>query len=291
MVIHRCDKCGYAARCKSWLLRHAAKHSDSKPFACDLCPKRFNSNSALLLHTKEMHSSTTYMCSICCKEFAQKRVRDIHMRTVCRSGQEVRRHVCQLCPYKAKMKHHLTRHIRTMHGNDPPRTKVQEERVSSMLTSLNVRFVREFSIKTPTFEKRRAAKIDFAIRRDWGWLFVECDEMQHLCCKIEHEVLRMCAIHSYAQEHWNGKLHIVRYNPHSFKTYDGSTKRPSEQTRFRAIQACLQYVPAGDFEITYVFYSSEQDGMPKITKHADFSLNDHVWVLREGDLEPEMETA
>ena len=69
------------------------------------------------------------------------------------------------------------------------------------------------AFKDANFREAACSQIDFAIQRDWGWLFVEVDEMQHCCCKIEHEVLRMRAIHAYAQEHWRGKLHIVRYNP------------------------------------------------------------------------------
>ena len=146
MVIHRCDECGYICDRRSSLIRHSAKHSDLRPFRCNLCPKRFNSNCALLLHTKEIHSSTFYKCGICDKEFVQKRTRDTHMLSH-KNGDDVRIYRCQLCPYKGKLKHHLKRHMATMHGNDPPRTKTYEHLVSSMLTSLGAPFVREFFIK------------------------------------------------------------------------------------------------------------------------------------------------
>ena len=85
----------------------------------------------------------------------------------------------------------------------------------------------------------------------------------------------MTAIREYHRRRFpNDRLHILRYNPHTFKQ-DGIVKKPSVDERTLSIQACLSHVLESDFTITYLFYRLF-DSVPAVTLDSSFSLRDFV---------------
>ena len=137
-----CDKCGKSFSTPRDLLRHIVPvHLNRKLFGCGKCNKRFSEKGHLTAHTKEFHSGKereTFTCSTCNKTFKSKRslqgCQDKHsgrhtcdtcsktFRTAAHLKEHERTHTgekpfkCPHCEYAARRQHHLTLHIRRMHG-------------------------------------------------------------------------------------------------------------------------------------------------------------------------------
>ena len=245
-------------------------HEEARRMVCIECGSLFKSTSALNLHVREKHNSSAHVCQTCGLEFTHRRALDRHM--LCHS--DVMHYGCTLCGYRCRRKQDLDRHTRAMHSGKV-RRKRHEELLASFFNTLQITFTREFTVKEPTFGGRKFARIDFLIPMPWGWLLVECDEMQHCMYNISDECRRMTAIREYHRQRFNNdRLHILRYNSHNFKQ-DGIVKRPSADERTSSIRACLSYVPESDFVITYLFYRLV-DSVPAVTLDPNFTLRDFV---------------
>ena len=133
-------------------------------------------------------------------------------------------------------------------------------------------------MKASTFGGRKSGRIDFFIQMPWGWLLVECDELQHCMYSISDECRRMTAIWEYYRQRFpDDRLHIVRYNSHAYKQ-DGVIKKPSDQERMTRIQACLSYVPESPFVVTYIFYR-QVGGVPAVTLDPAYTLREYARSL------------
>ena len=264
-----CSQCEYTTKFPSYLRRHMLTHQETRSIVCGKCGSQFKTTSAYNLHVREKHESNAHVCQTCGLEFTHRRALERHI--LCHS--DVMHYGCTLCGYKCRRKQDLDRHLRTMHSGKP-RRKRHEEFLATFFSTLKVTFTREFTVKAPTFGGRKSARVDFYIPMPWGWLLVECDEMQHCMYRIADENRRMMAIREYHRERFpNDRLHIVRYNSHAYKQ-DGEIKKPSQQERYLSIEACISYVPE-DFTITYLYYRLA-NGQPAITLDPDFSLRDYV---------------
>ena len=265
-----CSLCSYRTRSPSYLKRHQLTHEETRRSVCNECGSRFKTTSALNLHVREKHNSSAHVCQTCGLEFTHRRALDRH--TLCHSDEM--HFGCSLCGYRCRRKQDLDRHVRAMHSGKV-RRKRHEESLAIFFSTLQVPFTREFTVKAATFGGRSFARIDFLIQMAWGWLLVECDEMQHCMYSISDECRRMAAIREYHRQRFpDDCLHILRYNSHNYKQ-DGVVKKPSEQERMARVQACLSYVPESDFVITYLFYRLAE-GVPAVTLHPEFSLREYV---------------
>ena len=150
-----------------------------------------------------------------------------------------------------------------------------EEVVERIFYDLRITFTREFTVNVRTFASRKFARIDFHIIRPWGWLLFEVDEMAHCTYNVSDECIRMHAIWQYLKARHPGmRLHIIRYNSHSYKE-DGTVIKPSPEQRIASITESLSYVPETDFVITYLYYR-RAGGRPAITLDPEYTLQDYV---------------
>ena len=265
-----CLQCSYRTRFPSYLKRHLLTHEETRRMVCIECGSLFKSTSALNLHVREKHDSSAHVCQTCGLEFTHRRALDRHM--LCHSDEM--QFGCALCGYRCRRKQDLDRHMRTMHSGKR-RRKQHEEFLATLFSTLQITFTREFTVKASTFGGRKSARIDFFMQMPWGWLLIECDEMQHCTYNISEECLRMTAIWEYHRQRFpSDRLHILRYNSNNYKE-DGVVKKPSEQERLTRIQACLEYVPESDFVITYLFYRLAE-GVPAVTLDPEYSLREYV---------------
>ena len=114
---HTCVLCN--KRCASKEDRDAHSldaHGDGKIFKCKICPSRFKSTSEVKEHVALHHKAHTirFTCDICGKGYVLKRQLRAHKRT---HTQQIRRHVCHICGFKALFPTTLKQHMAS-HSNN-----------------------------------------------------------------------------------------------------------------------------------------------------------------------------
>jgi hypothetical protein len=155
-----------------------------------------------------------------------------------------------------------------------PRKKKREEYVAEIFQSFSVPYVREFTI---SFVKcpRKYARLDFLLRKSWGWIAFEVDEHMHSGYGIAYECERMALIFKEFAKCNQGSLHIVRFNPDPYKEKNGILVKPSETERVETIRCAIEHVPEARLEITYLYYRM-LNGMPEVAYQPDYTLRDHI---------------
>jgi hypothetical protein len=136
---------------------------------------------------------------------------------------------------------------------------------------------------------------DFTIYTEWWCVLLEVDEFQHEGGGQEdvqkmQGLIEAAAAASVSEESSErqsfvrgGRVHIVRYNPHSFSvdTLLGSHAEVSAaelHRRMKLIEA-IRYVPHKTVEISYLFFD-EVNGWPKISQRASYPLDLRQWIRR-----------
>ncbi|XP_066246590.1 zinc finger protein OZF-like [Euwallacea similis] len=110
-----CDFCGKGFGTKSSLNLHLKTHNDEKSYKCDQCDYSGKTSGALRMHMSK-HESGTYVCEYCSKIFKSfKNLRD-HLSRV-HSGDK--KHSCDICSKKFKLRYLLEHHKRTHTGVQP----------------------------------------------------------------------------------------------------------------------------------------------------------------------------
>lgn len=274
----KCPCCPYVARCQGWLRKHALVHDVAK-YACHLCGRRFKTVSNLNLHLREYHSpGPAYHCALC--EFAtqRKRALDVHLRL----HSDEKPYACPHCLFRAKRKFEISLHVQSMHTGRP-RRKRREETVANTFNTLAVSYRRE---QTVTFDrlcehraKRRSARVDFVLDKDWGAILFEVDEAMHAVIPVEQECARMLAIIAvFMRAGLDKKLLIVRYNPDAF-TQKGHVNKPTAGEREDAIRRALGYVPEGQVAVLYLFYRRSVGSLPDVVHEASYDAGLRQYVV------------
>ena len=111
---HVCHLCGYATSNKAILKNHIAiVHEGQRPYSCDTCEKTFKRNTTLKNHKALAHDGKKpFKCHTCDKTFVLKQ--DMQKHAFIHTN--IRPHECNACDAKFKRSHHLTTHLRTIHG-------------------------------------------------------------------------------------------------------------------------------------------------------------------------------
>ena len=87
---------------------------------CQLCYMTFNDQSAINAHYDTVHAqgsdnpNAKYECTVCGKKVTSKRSLEQHKTNAHGLGDK-RSFSCDLCDYVTSYKHHLARHVRTVH--------------------------------------------------------------------------------------------------------------------------------------------------------------------------------
>ena len=160
---------------------------------------------------------------------------------------------CDFCDYRAKRKADLKTHVHAIRAGRPHRKRA-EVAVASFFDSLAGSYLREYQIPFEPGMKKKFARVDFLLQKEWGWLVLEVDERQHRSKSqydIEWECTRMILIFKYfIARQPNSRLHIVRYNAHPY-LQDGIVAKPRVGDRNRSLSQTLDHVPEGMLTITY----------------------------------------
>ncbi|KAJ8012897.1 hypothetical protein DPEC_G00047650 [Dallia pectoralis] len=165
MRIHRdekkylCPECGYKCKWMSQLKYHMTKHTGDKPYACDECGYRSNRSDALRVHRETRHrEERTFICEKCGKGFKTRFLLKTHQRKhseerpyVCGLCQRafrwpagLRHHylthtdrqpfLCRHCPYRAKQRFQVVKHLRRHHSDKPVEQGVTKDPQALRLT-------------------------------------------------------------------------------------------------------------------------------------------------------------
>ncbi|XP_066157190.1 zinc finger protein 391-like isoform X2 [Euwallacea fornicatus] len=110
-----CDFCGKGFGTKSSLNLHLKIHNEEKSYKCHQCDYSGKTSGALRMHMSK-HESGTYVCEYCSKIFKSfKNLRD-HLSRV---HSEEKKHSCDICSKKFKLRYLLEHHKRTHTGVQP----------------------------------------------------------------------------------------------------------------------------------------------------------------------------
>ncbi|XP_041988909.1 zinc finger protein 660-like isoform X2 [Aricia agestis] len=75
---HQCPRCPQAFHSRKDMRRHAAVHSDSKPFRCKVCNRRFRRKDNLERHIRNTHPEYVPAMAVECDESALKEIANPH---------------------------------------------------------------------------------------------------------------------------------------------------------------------------------------------------------------------
>ena len=104
--IFNCDQCNQIYQTEVQLKEH--KENTHTPFVCDQCDSVSSSSKALEKHKRKMHPKAQDQCHLCGKNVKRTSMSS-HVKMV-HQGDEMRRHICNVCGNKYKTKTDLDRH-------------------------------------------------------------------------------------------------------------------------------------------------------------------------------------
>ncbi|XP_054476802.1 zinc finger protein 3-like [Anoplopoma fimbria] len=111
----KCDMCGKAFKCKTYLQRHMIVHKCTKPHTCKICGKSFQFNSYLKVHMRVHTGERPYTCKTCGKGFRCSSDMKCHMRT--HTGEKP--YTCTTCGKDFRSSGEMRSHMRTHTGERP----------------------------------------------------------------------------------------------------------------------------------------------------------------------------
>lgn len=127
--------------------------------------------------------------------------------------------------------------------------------MNTTLYDHGVTFELELRIKfSRRAERPFSARVEFAVMRSWGWVYVEVDELQHKTYPEGNDAERMQLI--LAERMIDGKpgeVHIVRANPDSC-LLNGARQTFPLKDRVDALVAVLAFEPVKQYAVTYMYY-------------------------------------
>ncbi|KAK3094855.1 hypothetical protein FSP39_007112, partial [Pinctada imbricata] len=96
-------------------------HSDEAKFQCEICGRRFKRKDKLSCHYRSHTDDHPYMCTECGNVFKWKHHVKRHMMTVhqnIKRKESMKRHPCHICGKSFTWGHHVKRHLRNVHQVD-----------------------------------------------------------------------------------------------------------------------------------------------------------------------------
>ena len=135
------------------------------------------------------------------------------------------------------------------------RNKQCEEQTHKALSDHGFTFDRELRIDfSSRAERPLFARVEFAVLRSWGYVYVEVDERQHRGYPEGHDTQRMRLI---LAEHMiqsrAGQAHVTKFNPDAF-SLNGVRQQLPLKDRMDALVAVLEDEPVKQYAVTYLYY-------------------------------------
>ncbi|KAK0132783.1 Zinc finger protein 142 [Merluccius polli] len=154
-----CTECGYKCKWQTQLKYHMTKHTGEKAYACSDCAYRTNRADALRAHRDTQHcDARSYVCEKCGKAFKTRFILKTHQRQhsearpyacgACHKAFRwpagLRHHFlshtkqqpyrCLRCPYRAKQRFQVVKHLRRHHPGVAPEQGVGKDEEAAGLT-------------------------------------------------------------------------------------------------------------------------------------------------------------
>lgn len=160
------------------------------------------------------------------------------------------------------------------------RVKKREERTHNALSDHGFTYERELQNKfNSRAERPFSARVDFAVLRSWGYVYVEVDERQHKPYPEGHDAERMQLILAeHMIEGRAGKVHIIRFNLDAFSLNGVRQKLPLKE-RVDTLVAVLGFELVKQYAITYLYYDRSDCPLPDVCLSAAYPASLREIVL------------
>ncbi len=280
---YKCELCDSKFTHSQSLARHKLIHKKIKPHECDheACDAKFTDPANLsrhkLIHTNERN----YICEVegCTAKFSRSYHLIIHMR--CHTNE--RPFLCKVegCDSSFKQSHQLSSHVSCYHTRDGmERKKKKEYRLQKFLQEhFNVEDQNRFEFRNGCVEDpdKFRAFVDFRIINITNYyVFVECDENQHVSYETRCETTRMLQVHeNLLSQGVTVPVIFIRFNPDGPVFLDGVKTKILVKHREAMLKNFLddlrdsKKVFENTVNIVYAFYDS-QDNVPTLLSDPEF---------------------
>ena len=208
---------------------HERSHTGERPFACnhDGCVARFVTKGQLTDHERTHTGERPFACN--------------------HDG----------CDARFAARGNLAKHAQAAHtAKGLERKKEKEDRLAGFLTSANLTYRREATIRFDSQQPGpRYARADFRINQSWGTDLVECDEGQHKDRDPDDEAQRMLKVFAELTRLGDeaGKVRFIRFNPDAYAV-GGRRRKTSQQDQQAALLRTIRTEPTLQHSVAYLFY-------------------------------------
>lgn len=111
---YECDNCSYKGLTKTRMFIHLRVHT--RPFKCEVCQATFSSKLGLQRHSSNGHNQPKNFPCYCGRDFNTLRAMRIHrIKGHDEDKYKKKPFLCNFCPYAAKLKYLMIRHLKNNH--------------------------------------------------------------------------------------------------------------------------------------------------------------------------------
>ena len=150
--------------------------------------------------------------------------------------------------------------MKACHSGEPKAVKTSKElKVYQALQAAGITF--EYQKMIPfaacgLSSETKFAKLDFLVAKEFGYVIIELDELQHKAYDPSCDVRRDFDIAASITLGSGHKVRVIRINPDSYKI-DGVARTTAPKDRMKKLLEALEEEEPEGFERVFLFYDSE----------------------------------
>ena len=167
----------------------------------------------------------------------------------------------------------LLRHMQSQHSGEPKAVKTSKEmKVYQALEEAGITF--EYQKQIPFAacglnSETKFAKLDFLVAKEFGYVIIEVDELQHKTYDPSCDVRRDFDVAASITLGSGHKMRTIRFNPDSYQI-DGVTRTTSPKDRIKKLLEALEEEEPEGFDRLFLFFDSDSDStLPKVAASWD----------------------